>query len=266
MPLHHYSNKVRYKCRLCLEGKRESMYKPKTIALDVFGQKLPDRIQFLEKILNEKTVVYIDYGNVRGWERRLGWKIDIRKLKDFFDSFGILETRFYFGTYHGDSRSEAFMKMVHSCGYKVRTKRVKLIKVSIDVTSVSNGSPAILTNFIDGILLKNLRVDAIEYLNDELRNMNKSGKTFLESSKCNFDVEIASDMRLDHHIQRAENFCLVSGDSDFADPLTELLDGQRKVCVIGTVRHIASELNALQSRGLKIMDIKKLKEFIEKKA
>jgi len=251
---------------LSLRIERGFVYKPKTIAIDVFGQKLPDRIEYLSKVLDEKTIVYIDYGNVRGWERRLGWSIDIRKLKDFLDSFGVLETRFYFGTYHGDQRSEAFMKMVHSCGYKVRTKRVKLIKVSIDVTSISNGSPAILTNFIDGILLRNLRVDTIEYLNEELRNMNKSGQTFLECSKCNFDVEIASDMRLDHHMKRAENFCLISGDSDFADPLTELLDGQRKVCVIATVRHIASEINALQSRGLKIMDLKKLKEFLEKKA
>ena len=51
--------------------------------------------------------------------------------------------------------------------------------------------------------------------------MNKLGKTSLECWKCNFDVEIASDMRVDHMTKRADSFCLVSGDSDFADPLTE---------------------------------------------
>ena len=64
----------------------------------------------------------------------------------------------------------------------MRTKRVKLMQLSIDVTSISNRSPDILTNFIDGILLKNLRIDAIEYLNSELRAMNKQGKLYLEKS------------------------------------------------------------------------------------
>lgn len=241
-------------------------FKPKTFPLEHFAKVLPDRIQFLETVLTDKTIVYIDYGNVRGWKDRLGWELDLKKLKDLLDSFGVKETRFYFGTYAGDSRSERFMTMIHKTGYKVRTKRVKIMKLSIDVSSVSSGSPDILKNFIDGPLLKNLRVETIKYLNDELRALNKSGKTYLECSKCNFDVEIASDMRLDHHTGRADNFCLWSGDSDFEDTLTELLNGGRNVCVVGTAKHIAAEINALKSKGLKIYDLKTLREFLEKTA
>jgi uncharacterized LabA/DUF88 family protein len=241
------------------------MYSPKTNWINACGQKFPDRIKFLETILDDTTIVYIDFANVRGWLKKLGWSIDLRKLKDLLDSFSVVESRFYFGTIHGDQGSEKFMKFVHSCGYKMRTKRVKIMKLSIDVTSISAGSPDILTNFIDGTLLKNLRVDVIQYLNNELKSMNKQGTLFLECPKCNFDVEIGSDMRLDNHLKRAQSFCLWSGDSDFHDPLTELLDDHKKVSVVGTARHIAAEINSLKGKGLNIFDLKKIREFIEKK-
>ena len=157
------------------------------------------------------------------------------------------------------------MKFVHSCGYKMRTKPVKVMQLSIDVTSISTISADILTNFIDPTLLKNLRVDAIEYLNNELRSLNKQGTLSLECLKCNFDVEIGSDMRLDNQSGRARSFCLWSGDSDFHDPLTELLHAHRKTSVVGTARHIAAEINGLKSKGLRIFDLKKLRELIEKK-
>ncbi|HEY4356413.1 MAG TPA: NYN domain-containing protein [Acidobacteriaceae bacterium] len=240
------------------------MFTPKTFPLEHFAARFPERIKQLESLLNEKTIVYIDYGNVRGWSRRLGWMIDLAKLKDFLNSFGVRQVWFYFGTYTGDSKSEKFMSFVHSQGFKVRTKHVKIMSLSIDVSSISNRSPDILTNFIDPVLLKNLRIESIEYLNDQLRAMNKQGRTWLECSKCNFDVEIASDMRLHHYMDEAENFCLWSGDSDFEDPLKELLDAHRTVSVVGTARHIASEINALKSRGLKIFDLKTLREFLEK--
>lgn len=242
------------------------MFAPKTAWIDGCAQKDPERIKLLENVLDEKTIVYIDFANVRGWMRRLGWNLDIRKLKDLLDSFAVIESRFYFGTFNGDNRSQKFMKLVHSCGFKVRTKPVKIMQLSIDVTSISSASPDILVNFIEPALLKMLRVEAIENLNNELRSLNKQGISSLECPKCNFDVEIGSDMRLDHHSNRAESFCLWSGDSDFHDPLEELLHAHRRATVVGTARHIASEINTLKAKGLKIFDLKKLREFIEKRA
>src|SRR5689334_13482943 len=171
------------------------MFTPRTSTLAALAKKFPDRIALLEKVLDDKTIVYIDYANIRGMCKRLSWQIDLRKLKDLLDSFGIIEARFYFGTFPKDAKSQRFMTFVHRCGYKIRTKHVKIIRVSIDATSISPKSPDILANFIDERLLRLLRVDAIEHLNGELRSLNKAGQTHIECQKCNFDVEIASDMR-----------------------------------------------------------------------
>lgn len=240
------------------------MFKPTTPEIKALALKFPERIKLLETLLSDHTIVYIDFGNVRGWSKKLRWVVDLKKLKQLLDSFGVLESRFYFGTFPDDPRSQRFMTFVHRTGYKVRTKPVKIMQLSIDVTSISSKSPDILNAFIKDPLLQQLRIEAIEYLNEELRLMNVAGKLYIEQPKCNFDVEIASDMRVAHLMNKASSFCLWSGDSDFADTLKELLNDKKQVSVFGTARVIASELSELRSRGLQIFDIKKLREFVEK--
>lgn len=240
------------------------MFTAKTNALDMAAKKFPERVEMLESLLNYSTIVYIDFSNVNGLQRRLGWQIDLRKLKDLFDSFGVKETRFYFGTLSGHEGSSRFMSFVYKAGFKVRTKKVKVMELSIDVTSISPQSPDILSNFIDETLLKQFRMEAIKNMNEELRLLNKAGTLSLKKKKCNFDVEIATDMQVDHLMGRANAFCLWSGDSDFADTICMLLGQQKTVSVFGTGRVIASELNELRPKGLKIFDVRKLREFIEK--
>ena len=240
------------------------MFTPKTRDIRLAAEKSPDKIKRLESLLSEQTVVYVDFGNVSGWSKRLGWQIDLRRLKDFLDSFSIIEVRFYFGTTPDHDGSARFMTFVHKTGYKVRTKPVKTIQVSIDVSSISEKSPDILNNFIKDQLLEQLKLETIEYLNAELRLLNKAGMFHIEIRKCNFDVEIATDMRVDCITGKAQAFCLWSGDSDFADTLKTLLAEKKKVGVFGTARVIASELNELRSNGLQIFDVRKLREFLEK--
>jgi uncharacterized LabA/DUF88 family protein len=156
------------------------------------------------------------------------------------------------------------MTFVHKTGYKVTTKPVKTMQLSIDVSSISEKSPDILSNFISDKLIEQFRIETIEYLNNELRLLNKAGKLSIEKRKCNFDVEIATDMRVECITGTAESFCLWSGDSDFADTVKKLLDEKKKVSVFGTARVIASELNELRPRGLQIFDVRKLRDFIEK--
>jgi uncharacterized LabA/DUF88 family protein len=221
----------------------------------------------LEKLLTDRTIVYIDFGNVREWRKRLGWEIDLEKLKDFLDSFGVSEVKFYFGTISGDSKQERFMSFVHRRGYKIRTKQVKKMHISVDMTSVADPhSRDVLNSFVDKTLLNRLRPEAIAYFNEELRNLNARGYMSLECWKCNFDVEIGTDMRIALELGKADNFCLFSGDSDFADPITVILNAKKQASVFGTARHIASELNALKTRGLKIVDVAALRDFLEKNA
>ncbi len=156
------------------------------------------------------------------------------------------------------------MTFVHKRGYKIRTKPVKKMQISIDVSNISLGSKDILASFIKPPLLNRLRREVIEQLNDELGALNNLGQMYIECSKCNFDVEIGTDMLLAHKLEQADSFCLFSGDSDFADPLSVILNANRQASVFGTARHIASELNALKVKGLQIVDIATLRAFLEK--
>jgi len=138
-----------------------------------------------------------------------------------------------------------------------------MIRLSIDVSSLaSNTATNILCNFINGELLRQLKVESVEYLNQQLWDLNKQGIKFIEHMKCNFDVEIGVQMLLDHHIKMVEGFCLWSGDSDFADPLSQLLQDGKKVSLFATARRIASELSELSKDDLAIYEIKKIREFI----
>lgn len=239
------------------------MFNPKTPELAAFQKAYPGRIKKLESFFDASTGVYIDYANARN---RLGsWQIDLSKLKDLFDSFGsVVFQKFYFGTLCGDKKSEGFIHRVKKIGFDMHTKPVKIMEISIDATSISPGSPDILQHFVSQGLLRSLKLDAIEYLNDQLRDLNKQGITSLQERKCNFDVEIGTDMRLDDYLKKCENFCLWSGDSDFADPIRCLLGDKKKVTIFGTGGRIAYELNDLRTSGLEIFDVRKIREVIER--
>ncbi len=239
------------------------MFKPKTERIKKLAEKYPGRIAELETIFNTATNVYIDYANVRPWSEKLGWHIEVKRLKQFLDSFDTIGSiKFYQGTLTGDSESERFIREVTELGYEVKTKPVKIMRLPINVSSIPSDSPAILKNFIRMPLLKNLRLEAIEYLNNRLRELNKQGQLHIEDRKCNFDVEIGRDILLDYGRQDVECFVLWSGDSDFADPLDQLLSNGKRAYLFATARKVASELNALKTKGLRIYDIQKIRDFI----
>ena len=141
-------------------------------------------------------------------------------------------------------------------------ERIKIKRLSIDVSSIPSNSPDILKNFIRPPLLKNLNLAVIEFLNRELEKLNRQGKWFLEDRKCNFDVEIGRDMLIDDEQNGIEGFILWSGDSDFADPVRQLLDDGKKVFLFATARRVSAELNDLGKKGLVIYDIQKIRDFI----
>ena len=69
-------------------------------------------------------------------------------------------------------------------------------------------------------------------------------------------------MLIDYGKNGIENFILWSGDSDFADPVRQLLSDGKKVVLFATARRISSELHELQEDGLLIFDIQKIRNFI----
>lgn len=239
------------------------MFQPKTDRIKHLAEKYPNRINELERIFDKPTNIYIDFANVFRWQEKLGWHISLKRLKQLLDSFATInEIKFYSGRLIGDTKSERIIEEANALGYIIVTKLVKIMRLSIDISSIPLNSPEILKQFIRDSLLKKLNIETIEFLNGKLKELNQQGTMFIEDLKCNFDVEIGRDMLLDFHRDKVQNFILWSGDSDFADPLKQLLIDGKKAGIFATVRRVAAELNELKENGLFIFEIQKIKNFI----
>ena len=239
------------------------MFTPKTERIKTIAEDKTEVVKQLESIFSRNTRIYIDYANVRPWSVKLGWHIDLKRLKQFLDSFDTVEAvNFYNGYLAGNERSENEKKETENCKYILRTKPVKIITLSINASSILPDSTVLLDQFIRRALLKKYEISTIEYLNERFKDMNKKGEYYIEDMKCNFDVEIGVDMLLDCERNNAEIFILWSGDSDFADPISKLISAGKKVILFVTARKVSKELSALSERGLMIFDIQKIRDFI----
>ena len=236
------------------------MFNPKTERIKRLSELFPKRIKELESILVGSVNIYIDYANVFRWQDKLKWHIDVKRLKQFLDSFSTIEEiKFYDGTLEGNKESEEWITHIESLGYCERTKPVKIMSFSIDASSIQRNSPALLENFIKKSLLKKLDLETIEFLNSKIAELNSKGILCIENMKCNFDVEIGRDMLLDYERNKMDTYILWSGDSDFANPVKQLLKDGKKVFIFATSRRVATELSEI---GVPIFDIRKIKEFI----
>jgi uncharacterized LabA/DUF88 family protein len=239
------------------------MFTPKTERIKNIAKNKQEVIKQLESIFGAKTHVYVDYANVRPWSNKLGWHIELKRLKQFLDSFDMIGSiNFYNGYLAGDVRSEKEKVEAEDCKYILRTKPVKIMRFSIDASSVLPDSTVLLDQFVSRALLKKYEISTIEYLNNCFNEMNKKGTYVIEDRKCNFDVEIGVDMLLDCERNSAETFILWSGDSDFADSIEKLIGAGKKVFLFATARKVSAELSALSAKGLMIFDIQKIRDFI----
>lgn len=57
------------------------MFKAKTERIQNLAEKYPQRIQELERVFDRRTNVYIDFANVKPWATKLGWHVDVKRLK-----------------------------------------------------------------------------------------------------------------------------------------------------------------------------------------
>lgn len=241
------------------------MFKAKTPHIELIAKQesLQIAIQKLQKVFVGKTNVYIDFANVRPWSEKLGWHISPKRLKQFLQSFeGMGSIKWYQGELVGDPRSASDIKRLRDCKYDVRTKPVKIMRLSVDVSSISMQSPDLLKKFVRKALLRKYDIDTVEFLNQKFKDMNARGIYFIEDRKCNFDVEIGTDMRVDHLTDGVDTFVLWSGDSDFADPIKQLISEGKKVVLFATAGRVSRELNDLVAEGLFIFDIFELRNMI----
>ncbi len=240
------------------------MFQAKTTKISGLANKYPNRIKELELLFLKPTRVYIDFANVRPWSEKLGWNVAPKRVKQFLDSFSTIKSiNFYAGELKGDPLSEDLTREHRKTfGVGFKTKPVKIMKLSVDVSSISQDDPAILKDFIRRPLLEKLNIQTIRLLNSELGKLNAQGIYELEDKKCNFDVEIGTDMLLDLERNSSDAFVLWSGDSDFSNPISKILSAGKSVYLFATARRVSTELSLLRSSGLIIFDIQKIKDFI----
>lgn len=238
------------------------MFKPKTQKIKDIYSKKKSQPNFLDKkVFKGKTNVYIDWANVIYWSDKLGWHIDEKRLYQFFTSFNqIAEIKMYEGYFEDSKDSKKLIKDFENIGYTVRTKPVKEIHIPIDAKSIPLDDTTVIKRIISKGLLQKLPIGAIEQINRIIRDINNSGDFYLIQHKCNFDVEMASDIRVDHLSNSdIDTFVILSGDSDFIDAVDYLSDQGKNVVVISTRGRISYELN---NSSAYIYDIRQLKNFV----
>lgn len=236
------------------------MFTPRSERIKKLAEIFPEIVLELEKIFGDSANIYIDWQNVIHWQEKLDWHFDAKRLKRFFDSFNsIRSVSIYTGILTDNEDSIEQVEKMKEYGYRVLSKPVKLMPLSIDVSSIPENSPDILKNFIDKQLLTKLDLETIEFLNKKLSNLNKQGLLKIEKQKCNFDVELAMDIQKAIDFNSVENYIILSGDSDFADTISRIKENNKKAVIFSISRKVTSELD---QTGILIFDVRKIREFI----
>lgn len=85
--------------------------------------------------IKKKTLVLVDWANVYGWQKNLGWEVDPKKLFLYLNRSTIIGRRFYYGVEIGQQKSEDFKKEIESIGYTAIFKEVKWTPILLEKQS-----------------------------------------------------------------------------------------------------------------------------------
>ncbi len=238
------------------------MFKPHTKKIEQIYKQKSSQVEFLDtKVFIDKTQIYIDWANVFFWQDKLNWHIDARRLRQFLSSFDQIQScKIYQGYFQNDKNRIAELDEWEKWGYVVRKKPVKEIRIPINATSHELESTDTLEKVCNRALIRELPIKSVKIFNSELRELNAKGLLELTTHKCNFDVEMASDIRLDVVQENdIESIVIWSGDSDFVDTVDSLIQDKKRVSIFSTRGRVSHELR--HSKAF-IYDIKNIKNFI----
>ena len=241
------------------------MFNPKTEKIKKIYDIDNKGLLSFDNFLQNKTNIYIDYSNIRDYFSKNEWHINITRMKQFFDcNDDIKNIYFYTGLLEGDANSQNENKRIESLQYILRSKIVKIKKISIAYNSLKNESDtSILNNFVRKSLLRKLPIEVIEKMNSIFLNMNNNKELYIEDRKCNFDAEIVHDISKDYLTDKeVETFILMTSDSDFVDIIEKLLNENKKVMLISTARKVAREFNNIKNKNFIIFEINKIKNYL----
>lgn len=167
--------------------------------------------------MNPKAKIYIDGANMFYTQKKLGWNIDWKKVKEYLENCKeVVEWRYYVGVKINDEKMQGYLRYLDAIGFSVFTKLLKKIK--------------------------------IEKEGDSLKTYNKN-----HIYKANFDVEITADILLDK--TKTDEVVIFSGDSDFQYLCKKLKNIGKKIIIYSSRKTISWELKLEASETFYLEDI-----------
>lgn len=187
--------------------------------------------------LKGKTAVFIDWANVYGWRKSLKKEVEPRKLFKYLKTYSeVEEINLYYGI-DRHPKSRQFLNNVRRIGFKIISKDVKYIPVSLDSSHFKD----LAREVKDALeLIKNIDLKIIERI---LQILDRK----IMRRKCDFDMEIALDCF--ENLGRYDGYIFFSGDGDFATLYKRLIEAKKQVIVIYAPGHIGREIWGIQ-RGI----------------
>ena len=83
------------------------------------------------KYLNGKIAIFIDASNIFYSQKTLGWRVDYKKLKNYFAKEGKIYGLFFYTGFVGKATKQTkFLKHLRKLGYHVLAKEVKFVKIA----------------------------------------------------------------------------------------------------------------------------------------
>lgn len=85
----------------------------------------------IKEFIKGRVYVFIDAANILYSQQSLRWKVDYKKLKEYFiKECDLKKIYFYTGHVGENNKQNSFLKKLESLGYEIKAKEVKRIKVS----------------------------------------------------------------------------------------------------------------------------------------
>jgi len=166
----------------------------------------------------KKVKIYIDGANMFYAQKRFGWTIDWKKIKNYIENEKtVIEWRYYAGIKDSDEKMLKYLKYLNAIGFNTITKPLKKIKI------------------VDGEIVKDIYKSDFIY-------------------KANFDVEITADILLEK--SKLDEIIIFSGDSDFRYLTKRLKDSGIKTVIFSSRKTISWELKLEASEIFYLEDIK----------
>jgi len=133
--------------------------------------------------IKKRTLLLIDWANVYGWRKNLGWEVCPVKIYNYFDRPKIIDKRLYHGVEIKQTKSEEFKIDMESLGYSVISKEVKWTPVTLEK---QNHFKKIVKNLFDIL-------DKVKNTNSEISNklygLIKKIEKLPDSENENYNVE-----------------------------------------------------------------------------